>query len=314
MLTVMEGGHRYTVVTEPGPQRFAELCWESLQTRPAENNLLGTITQARIRAAPEATAPTSDEHWVRVVDGHRRTVGAAALVPPYATVLFSTMPVAAARAVADHLAGAGAQVAGATGPLDVAAAFAERYAAAAGVPARLTMAQLLFELREVRQPAGIPGRSRLATLDDLELVVAWRLAFEAEALPDATPTEQIREHHRTGATRILTEGRDAWLWEVDGAPVSYVQRARLRPAAGLPATVPLARIGGVYTPPESRGHGYASANVAALSQRCLEEGDQATLLYTDRANPTSNKIYQAVGYQPIGEASTWAFGDNAARR
>ena len=58
-------------------------------------------------------------------------------------------------------------------------------------------------------------------------------------------------------------------------------------------------IGGVYTPPESRGHGYASACVAALSQRQLDAGRAFCALYTDLANPTSNSIYQKIGYRPV---------------
>jgi predicted GNAT family acetyltransferase len=65
----------------------------------------------------------------------------------------------------------------------------------------------------------------------------------------------------------------------------------------------------VYTPPEWRGKGYASACVAALSQLCLDSGYQFCMLYTDLANPTSNSIYQKIGYQPIGESREYRFGD-----
>ena len=64
----------------------------------------------------------------------------------------------------------------------------------------------------------------------------------------------------------------------------------------------------VYTPPELRGHGYASAVVAALSQRLLDAGHQYCALYTDLANPTSNSIYQKIGYTPVSDAVEYAFG------
>jgi predicted GNAT family acetyltransferase len=309
MLGVVEPAPANAITAEPGAQCFAELSWALLQASPISNNALSTFTQARIQAAAHATTPAAGEHWLRVLDERDQAAGAAALAPPFDLAMLSTMPAAAAQAVADHLAGVDARVAGAVGPADVAAAFSHRYAEAAGVPARLTQAQLVFELREVRHPAGVAGRTRVATVDDLDLVVAWGGAFAAEALPDRADSEELRERHRRAALQLLTEARDAWLWEVDGVAVSYVERARLRPDARLPTTMPLARIRGVYTPPEHRGHGYAGANVAALSQRSLDEGDQATLLYTDRSNPTSNKIYQAIGYRPVGEAANWAFGD-----
>jgi predicted GNAT family acetyltransferase len=95
-----------------------------------------------------------------------------------------------------------------------------------------------------------------------------------------------------------------WLWEDDGEPVSLANRALVGGEPGLPS-VPLVRIGPVYTPPERRGAGYASANVAALSQLSLDQGCTAAMLFTDRANPTSNKVYQGVGYRVIGSAQTW---------
>jgi uncharacterized protein len=60
-------------------------------------------------------------------------------------------------------------------------------------------------------------------------------------------------------------------------------------------------VGLVYTPPERRKQGYASALVAALSQALLDEGFQYCSLFTDLANPTSNHIYQIIGYQPVAD-------------
>jgi predicted GNAT family acetyltransferase len=67
------------------------------------------------------------------------------------------------------------------------------------------------------------------------------------------------------------------------------------------------RVSFVYTPPELRGRGYASACVAAVSGRALASGKSFCTLYTDLANPTSNSIYQRVGYRRIGEAAMIAF-------
>jgi predicted GNAT family acetyltransferase len=66
----------------------------------------------------------------------------------------------------------------------------------------------------------------------------------------------------------------------------------------------------VYTPPELRRHGFAAACVATLSQRVLDRGAKACMLYTDLANPTSNNIYQKVGYHPVTEAEMWQFSTN----
>jgi predicted GNAT family acetyltransferase len=58
-------------------------------------------------------------------------------------------------------------------------------------------------------------------------------------------------------------------------------------------------ISGVYTPPSLRNRGYASAAVSALTRRLLESGYRNCNLFTDLSNPTSNAIYQRIGYIPV---------------
>ena len=68
-----------------------------------------------------------------------------------------------------------------------------------------------------------------------------------------------------------------------------------------------ARVGPVYTPPGLRGHGYASAATAAVSQQALDAGAGDVVLFTDLANPVSNSIYQRIGYQPVEDRTVLAF-------
>ena len=65
------------------------------------------------------------------------------------------------------------------------------------------------------------------------------------------------------------------------------------------------RVSGVYTPRSERGHGYASALVAALSQAILDSGLAFCTLNTDLLNPTSNKIYQKIGYYPVCDLTVY---------
>ena len=67
------------------------------------------------------------------------------------------------------------------------------------------------------------------------------------------------------------------------------------------------RIGPVYTPPALRGRGYATALVAELSQALLDEGRSFCFLFTDLANPTSNAIYERIGYVRVCESAMVAF-------
>jgi predicted GNAT family acetyltransferase len=74
-----------------------------------------------------------------------------------------------------------------------------------------------------------------------------------------------------------------------------------------PPVAGVVRVSGVYTPPERRRRGYASGCVAAISQVALERGAAACVLYTDLDNPTSNTIYQRIGYRPVVESAIWRF-------
>src|SRR5437879_4955178 len=70
---------------------------------------------------------------------------------------------------------------------------------------------------------------------------------------------------------------------------------------GVPQVAGTARIGPVYTPPEHRCHGYASAAVAAACRAALARGAHQCMLFTDLANATSNRIYAAVGFRRVGD-------------
>jgi predicted GNAT family acetyltransferase len=72
-------------------------------------------------------------------------------------------------------------------------------------------------------------------------------------------------------------------------------------AYASPANGGVTRISGVWTPPELRGHGYASGVVAALSTARRAAGEQC-ILYSDLANPVSNAIYEAIGYRRVGDS------------
>ena len=89
------------------------------------------------------------------------------------------------------------------------------------------------------------------------------------------------------------------IWEVDNTPVSMAGYAGPTPN-GI-------RIGAVYTPPELRNNGYASAVTAGLSQYLLDSGKDFCFLFTDLLNPTSNKIYQQIGYQPVCDVDRYLF-------
>ena len=152
----------------------------------------------------------------------------------------------------------------------------------------------IFKLEKVEFCSQAKGNLRLATENDKELLKCWHDAFCLEALGS------IEGDSESWANRSLHKGT-VYLWENE-IPVAIACIARLTPNG--------AGISMVYTPPEYRKQGYAKACVAALSQILLEKGYKFCFLSTDLSNPTSNKIYQQIGYKPVADRSNYSFEDS----
>ena len=67
------------------------------------------------------------------------------------------------------------------------------------------------------------------------------------------------------------------------------------------------RVGPVYTPPDLRRRRYAAGVTAAVTRAALDAGVAEILLFTDLANPTSNGIYQRLGYHPVEDRVMLSF-------
>lgn len=221
-------------------------------------------------------------------------IGVATQTPPFPVALSLFEDPAAAGAIADRFAADGCDLPGAAGPAGVADVFVERWRALTGVEAILERRERIYEARKVIAPPPTSGRMRPFDARDRDLVVAWIAAFGAEVMPGSALDDPERFLER----RAQDPAAGLLFWD-DGGPVSL---------AGFGAPSPNGmRIGPVYTPPELRGRGYASAVTAAATTHVLEAGRRFCFLYTDLANPTSNSIYQKVGYEPVIDVNAWMF-------
>lgn len=171
------------------------------------------------------------------------------------------------------------------GPQDLAQAFGREWARRRDVVPRLGMRHRIFELTALTPlPRPAQGSARLAEVGDLGLVANWIDAFHRDVGMGG-------EDGRTWAGEHVRRG-DVLLWE-DGGSVAMAATMAQSPTG--------ARIGGVYTPTSLRGRGYATAVVAELTRRLLASGLRFCSLYTDLANPTSNAIYQRLGYASVAD-------------
>ncbi|CAM5549075.1 N-acetyltransferase [Streptomyces tanashiensis] len=244
---------------------FRAAAAEHLAADPARNTAVLTLMDTAGRLG-----------WWEEADG--RVTGVLAVAPP-GVPAFGAMTEEAARALVLPGGERATEVRGET-------AAVEAYAEATGRPWAPTVRMRLFRLGELTPPDPAPaGRGRAATEADVPLVAAWTTEF-AVAIGD-----EPAEDYTGFVTERTSEGR-LWLWEgPDGRPVSMAAVSRTIEGQ--------ARVHLVYTPPAERGRGYAAGVTEAVSRAALDGGVAQVLLFTDLSNPTSNALYQRLGYRPV---------------
>jgi predicted GNAT family acetyltransferase len=274
-----------TVHRESDVVAFARRVMPFMMQREVQHNImlgLFAVMQAR---------PLSLTPYLAWAERDAEVVGVAMQTRPFRLLLGHGSDQAVIEALArDRYADEPALAGVMSGKAD-AAAFADIWQQLSGQSWFIGRRERLYQLARVNPLPPVAGHMRAAEDSDLDLVTDWWLAFAAEAV-EAVAREQAQQQilTRYGIDPLVGGLR---LWEFDGTPVSL---------AGYTGPTPNSiRIGPVYTPPEQRGHGYASALVAALSQDLLDKGFRFVTLFTDLANSTSNHIYQAIGYTPVAD-------------
>jgi GNAT superfamily N-acetyltransferase len=271
---------------------------EFLRSDRVRNTVILTVTEtSRINGQALADGkPARDEprfgYW-RPASGQSQVAGAFMHTPGF-PVLLTSVSQQAATALAGQLAGSGRLILGINAAEDGARAFADAWRQHTGDVPRVHRWNRLFRLGELISPDPAPGGApRLATARDRGLLIDWLGAFAIEV------DDLSAQDHGAAADERLSYG-GITIWEADGVPVSIAGVTR--------AVGSMVRVGPVYTPPAHRGHGYAAAVTAAVSQAALDAGVTDVLLYTDLANPTSNALYPRIGYRPVEDRLVLSFG------
>jgi uncharacterized protein len=272
-------------------QAFLATAGEFLTAREAEHNLLlglaGTLVE-RPHIYPQPP-------YLAAVMRGDEVVGVGLRTPPHGVVLSEIDEDVAVELLTADAAELYAELPSVFGPKEASRRFAELWEQASVQVAGKGMAQRVFRAESVRPPGDVPGAMRRAVEEDRELLVAWVAAFQKEVGiggPQRPAGEAVDDYLSRG------ESGGLYLWK-DGEPVSM---------AGCGSPTPSGvRVGPVYTPPERRGRGYASALTAELTALLLAGGRRFCFLFTDLANPTSNRIYERIGYEPITDVDEYRF-------
>jgi predicted GNAT family acetyltransferase len=267
---------------------FLDCAGAWLLAAEAENNLiLGIAATLRNESAYQTTP------YLAVVEQADAVVGCVLRTPPHKPIL-SNMPLASLPCVVSDLHAAYHTIPAVLGPNPPALRFAELWSATTGVHWQEGRQSRIYQLVQVVPPVRMaPGSMRAAGFADIDRVAAWIQAFSEEVdMPTARAHAMADERVRRN---------ELFLW-IDGDVRSMAAWAGRTPNS--------IRIGYVYTPPEQRGRGYASALTAAVSQRALDSGCRYCFLFADLANPTSNQIYQAIGYEPVCDVIDYVFAES----
>lgn len=260
-------------------------------------NILGSVATA----VADGSLTYDQYLWWVATDDQGRIVGAAMRTAPHGMVL-SPMPEPVISELAHAVSVHDDALPTVSGPVSVVEKFIEHYKSTGSEGARRDVKVeeelLLYALGELVAPS-VVGEMINAEQSDYDLIFAWYVNFGQDTgvfMPN--PEGSIRAGLGRGSYRF---------WIVDGEKVSMAGHA---PLVDTP-NGSIVRIGPVYTPPDQRRHGYAGALTAALSKNLLDVGARV-MLYTDAKNPTSNSIYQKIGYEQIDQNAMFSFsGENA---
>jgi predicted GNAT family acetyltransferase len=262
---------------------FYEVTQGVLLAHEAENSLmLGVILRLL-----DGHRYGEEEPFLSCVEDRGRVIAMATRTPPHGLLVWTAgnsrdpLP-----SIIEGLTNQAETLPGVHGRVRVVEGFAALWSRRTGRTASGGMAQRLYRLTTVRHPVGVHGQARWAVPADAELLSLWARAFADEAVPGDPK----------GDTRALVDraiqGKRLLIWD-DGGVVSMAAASRPTPNG--------CSISLVYTPPERRRLGYASGCVAELSQRLLDSGKSFCTLFADLDNPTSNAIYQRMGFQPLAD-------------
>ncbi|MGM0845340.1 MAG: GNAT family N-acetyltransferase [Bacillota bacterium] len=269
------------IVEYTNADQFNEIVRPLLLKEEAENNLpLGLLDQIM--------AGRYEDPFLAVYKENEDIFAILIRTPPHyliVTVLDKNKMEAIKKSLWQYAENQGIKFPGFIGRSEAVESISKMWSERIGKPYEVNMRQRIYKLQKINDIEISQGKMELAGKEHIELVAEWILGFIDDTPENPIPKEDARKR-----AKEMIEEESVFLWVLNGVPVSMARSAR-KTDHGVTVNF-------VYTPRDCRRKGYARSVVAKLSEKLLETNRFCTL-YTDLDNPTSNKIYMEIGYEPV---------------
>jgi uncharacterized protein len=275
-------------------KKFLQLTNEQLAADEIRFSLMHGIAQ---QVAENPNTYGMGQPWFMVVTNEGQVCGAAMRTPPHNVLMahFNGNKQETTDELCKAIFELDPHIPGVNGEKEITDMFNHKWCKKANVGIKHSLGLQVYKLEQVTNLHLSPGRLRPAGTADIELVIDWTMAFHRdiheETVHDQNPAifnERIKKRIEAGTI---------FIWE-NQQPVSLATVVR--------PTLNGISIGGVYTPKELRGKGYATSCVSEVCKLMLQQY-KFCVLYADLANPTSNAIYKRIGFSGYCQSSQYSF-------
>lgn len=176
---------------------------------------------------------------------------------------------------------------------DIAITLAEHYSAIRQIKYSVYLQMESFHCPSIMKPKSVQGLLRKATINDINVISEFLSGFIYDCFGKMTTPEQQLQ-----TAKMYIESENLYILCNNNEIISMSNIAHRSKRH--------VRINEVYTKPDMRGKGFGAKIVSELCEIILSE-HRVPVLYTDLANPASNKAYKNVGFIECGKVSQISF-------
>ncbi|MFX1320843.1 MAG: GNAT family N-acetyltransferase [Promethearchaeota archaeon] len=273
--------------------KFNELVFPFLLKHEAENNLLFSI----LNSLKENINTYGDKKSILTFITENDNIKLVSIrTPPHNQIISYTDDLETIDVLIDMLIKKNIDIPGVLGYKEGVKKFVKLWCEKKGVKSHLTTNERIYKLEHVEEKTLGKKKFVKATKSNEKIVIQWAKEFMSEAFPERS--QEMIEQSMKRLKKAILKGKIYLLLD-NNKPVSMAQKAGKTPNGNS--------VNFVYTPAALRRRGYATECVAKLSKEILKEGNKFCFLFTDLKNPTSNSIYQKVGYRSVIDVDEFQF-------